>query len=224
MRGHKNRSQEIRNSILRKTEESIFRYGIRQFTMNDLASELGISKKTIYRHFRDKKELVEEVVDGAISRTFAEQDMLLARATTQTEKIFAVFYPVFKLISKMDKVFFKDLSSCYPEILQKIDVRRNERLKSISEKWLNAPNSPILRRIPPGVIMNLITVSATNFMNPENLIRLGITPAEALMALFSTFALGLANEEDRKELVKKLENEKLPPIEGGDGDFENALQ
>lgn len=37
--------------------------GLRQVTMDDLAQELGISKKTIYHYYKDKDELVKAVVN-----------------------------------------------------------------------------------------------------------------------------------------------------------------
>ena len=39
------------------------RIGIKSVSMDDIAREIGISKKTIYKHFKDKKELVLKVVE-----------------------------------------------------------------------------------------------------------------------------------------------------------------
>jgi TetR/AcrR family transcriptional regulator, cholesterol catabolism regulator len=42
------------------------RYGIKSVTMDDLARELGVSKKTIYQHFRDKEDVVQQVIHSMI--------------------------------------------------------------------------------------------------------------------------------------------------------------
>ena len=46
--------------------ELFMRYGIRSISMDDIATQLGISKKTIYQYFADKDELVGAVVDADI--------------------------------------------------------------------------------------------------------------------------------------------------------------
>ena len=63
---------EVRERILKTAEELFLKFGIRSVTMDEIAFELGISKKTIYLHFEDKDAIVHEV---AIIRMNAEQDI-----------------------------------------------------------------------------------------------------------------------------------------------------
>lgn len=53
---------EIRDRIKHKADELYRRYGIKSVTMDEIAQQLGVSKKTIYQSFSDKNELVDEVV------------------------------------------------------------------------------------------------------------------------------------------------------------------
>jgi len=48
----------VRARIIEKAQELFFRYGIKSVSMDDIARELGISKKTIYQHFEDKDAIV----------------------------------------------------------------------------------------------------------------------------------------------------------------------
>jgi TetR/AcrR family transcriptional regulator, cholesterol catabolism regulator len=52
--------------IAQKVRELFLKYGIRSVTMNDIAAELGIGKKTIYRYFESKDALVENFVEQTI--------------------------------------------------------------------------------------------------------------------------------------------------------------
>ena len=66
----------MRDRILEKAYELIQRYGLRGFTMDDVASELGISKKTIYKTFDSKNHLISELVDRIIEvekQTFSKE-------------------------------------------------------------------------------------------------------------------------------------------------------
>jgi len=58
-----------------------FAPGFARVSMDDLARELGMSKKTIYRHFPDKVSLLTAVLD----RQFAAVERTLATATEDTE-------------------------------------------------------------------------------------------------------------------------------------------
>lgn len=58
---------EIRDRIKQKADELYRRYGIKSVTMDEIASQLGVSKKTIYHSFSDKNELVDAVIVDMIN-------------------------------------------------------------------------------------------------------------------------------------------------------------
>ena len=53
-----NQDESIKNQIVTKASQLFLQYGIKRVTMDDIAQELGISKKTIYQHFKDKEEII----------------------------------------------------------------------------------------------------------------------------------------------------------------------
>ena len=53
---------EIRERIITEAGTLFARYGIRSVTMDTLAEEMAVSKRTIYENFRDKDELLLEVI------------------------------------------------------------------------------------------------------------------------------------------------------------------
>ncbi|PKQ70026.1 TetR/AcrR family transcriptional regulator [Raineya orbicola] len=72
---------EHKERILAKAEELFMRYGIRSITMDDIARELAISKKTIYQYFQDKDALVEQVAD----RHFRQDETQICKISEHTE-------------------------------------------------------------------------------------------------------------------------------------------
>ena len=58
---------EIRCTILSGVHQLFTRFGLKSITMDDIASKLTMSKKTIYQHFKDKDSLVSEYVNGFLS-------------------------------------------------------------------------------------------------------------------------------------------------------------
>ena len=54
----------IKERIQQKAGELFRRYGIRSVTMDEIATQLGISKKTIYQFYSDKDALVKDIFTG----------------------------------------------------------------------------------------------------------------------------------------------------------------
>ena len=52
---------EAQEKILKTSLELFFKYGIKRVTMDDIAKELGMSKKTIYQIYKEKDDLVEQL-------------------------------------------------------------------------------------------------------------------------------------------------------------------
>ncbi len=59
-------------ALIEKARELYYKYGIKSITMDDVARELGISKKTLYQFVENKTELVEKVVDFEIQKRTGE--------------------------------------------------------------------------------------------------------------------------------------------------------
>jgi AcrR family transcriptional regulator len=64
---------EVAHEIINRSEQLFLRLGMRSVTMDDIARELGISKKTLYQHFENKDMLVEAVITNHVCH---ERDMM----------------------------------------------------------------------------------------------------------------------------------------------------
>ena len=57
----------MKEKIINKAKEMFLRLGFKSITMDDIASEIGISKKTIYKYFSNKDILIENTIELAFS-------------------------------------------------------------------------------------------------------------------------------------------------------------
>ncbi|MBL0100335.1 MAG: TetR/AcrR family transcriptional regulator [Saprospiraceae bacterium] len=78
--------QIIKTRILSKAEELSRKYGFRAITMDELATQLGISKKTIYQYYADKNALVDDVLTTIISKSQEQCQITSIRPPTQSTK------------------------------------------------------------------------------------------------------------------------------------------
>lgn len=60
-------TEMMKEKIINKAKEMFLRLGFKSITMDDIASEIGISKKTIYKYFSNKDILIENTIELAFS-------------------------------------------------------------------------------------------------------------------------------------------------------------
>lgn len=106
---------ELRERILREADELFCKFGIKRITMDDIARELGISKKTIYQHFKDKNELVHILIQEMLEMNMKMMDSRTANAANAVEEVFLVVTHLQEMLSKTNPMIFYDLHKYHPE-------------------------------------------------------------------------------------------------------------
>ncbi len=106
---------ETKERILQKADELFFRYGVRAVTMDDIAQELGISKKTIYQHFPDKDSLVYEVAVKSFECDKAEMHKTHQEAKNPIEEILISIEYLRKNFGNMNPMTLNDIRKYHPK-------------------------------------------------------------------------------------------------------------
>ncbi|MBC7912757.1 MAG: TetR/AcrR family transcriptional regulator [Pyrinomonadaceae bacterium] len=107
---------ELRERILTETDELFCKFGVKRITMDDIARQLGISKKTIYQHFKDKNELVYVLNQFMLEKQMKEMDTNTAKAKNAVEEVFLVVTHLQEMLSKINPMMFYDLQKYHPEV------------------------------------------------------------------------------------------------------------
>lgn len=91
-----------------------FKYGIKHVTMDDIARELGMSKKTIYQFYKEKDDLVNQLCEIEI----VEQELIFQHmgqtAKDPIHEIMMISTKMRELMQNINPVFFMDLQKFYP--------------------------------------------------------------------------------------------------------------
>ncbi len=96
------------------------RYGIRSITMDEIASTLGISKKTIYQFFTDKDDLVFAVIEQEIGKNEEECTQFRDEAADAIHEIFLAVEDLEELLAYTNPLMLYDLEKYHPRAFQKI--------------------------------------------------------------------------------------------------------
>jgi TetR/AcrR family transcriptional regulator, cholesterol catabolism regulator len=111
--------------IVEKSAQVFLKYGIRAVTMDDLARELGASKKTIYKYFADKDELVRTIIEF---KTQSDRE-ICAIACNQAENAIDEMIRISEFVSEMlqdvhSSVFF-DLQKYHRDAWEIMEDHKN---------------------------------------------------------------------------------------------------
>ncbi len=106
--------------ILMKVREWYMKYGIKSITMDDVARELGISKKTLYRFVSDKDDLVGKYLDYEIEIRQKEICKCLSTEFNAIEELFEITVFMNRIIRTQNPATEHDLEKYYPHHYEKI--------------------------------------------------------------------------------------------------------
>ncbi len=120
---------EVLEKILTSSIELFSQYGFKTITMDDIARRAGISKKTLYQHFANKHEVVNESVTWYKHNTTENCAVVIGEAENAIEamvKIIAFFDGLYKRINPMAMFemqrFFPEAYKKFRDLLIERDV------------------------------------------------------------------------------------------------------
>ena len=111
---------EVKERILIKAADLFMRYGIRSITMDEIASQLGISKKTIYQFFIDKDDMVSAVIELEIKKNELECTEFQKSAADAVHEIFLAVEDLDEMLKYMNPLMLYDLEKHHPRAYLKL--------------------------------------------------------------------------------------------------------
>ena len=114
------KKQEIISGVARLYNK----YGIKSITMDDVARELGISKKTLYAYFSDKSELVSDVVDSMIKEKTDLFALQKKGRENAVEELLFIFKYYLSIIKDFNPSLEFDLKKYYPKVYKRVKERK----------------------------------------------------------------------------------------------------
>ncbi|MEC7262570.1 MAG: TetR/AcrR family transcriptional regulator [Bacteroidota bacterium] len=113
---------ENKKDILAYAIENFTKFGSKRFSMDELAHDLGISKKTLYRYFGSKEELVSESLGFLLNKLRINLDRYMDQNPNENEPLTTVIY-IYKLglmtLQEINPSFLYGLSKYYPEAFKR---------------------------------------------------------------------------------------------------------
>lgn len=118
----------IKDRILQDAGKLVMKFGVRSVSMDDIASELGISKKTIYLYYKDKDALVDEIVEQHLNTQKNTCDTDVAKSENAVQEIIFAMDMMEEMQKTMNEAIMYDLQKYHP--------RSFTRLRNFKQAYL----------------------------------------------------------------------------------------
>lgn len=114
-----------RDLIIKTATQLFLTHGVKTITMNRLVQELHTSKRTIYRHFKDKTTLLEACLNVYHAKVRTENERVIEESDNAIEAMAYLHKHIVHRASRVNHNFFNDVLHYYPGLLQK-SYRKNQ--------------------------------------------------------------------------------------------------
>ncbi|KAF2520158.1 TetR/AcrR family transcriptional regulator [Flavobacterium salilacus subsp. salilacus] len=126
----------MRETIVKKATEMFMSFGFKSVTMDDIANELGISKKTIYQHFCNKHDLVEASTLSVFETVSCGIDGIREMGKNSIEEIFIIRSFMMQHLNNESASPFYQLQKFFPKIFSCLRAKQFEKMNGCMKENL----------------------------------------------------------------------------------------
>ncbi|HEY1270125.1 MAG TPA: TetR/AcrR family transcriptional regulator [Candidatus Binatia bacterium] len=189
--------------IVAAARRHFFAHGFRNVTMDDLAGELGMSKKTLYASFRSKEALLDAVLKNKFQSVEADLERLAADTGGDAlENLKRLLACLQHHTAEIQPSFVRDIRRSAPQLFGVVERGRRDLIRRYFGRFFaEARDRGVVRRdIRIDVIIEILLGATEAVVNPQKLAELRLSPNEAYMDVINVVLKGIVTDAGRAEL------------------------
>ena len=187
---------DYRQRIIAAGRELALVHGFSGFTMDDLTARAGISKRTIYRYFSSKEEIIKSVLEQFLTGVRQSIDQALEKADSPQDKIINVMLCITQNLRLLQPLLLFDIHKHYPHLWEKVEQFRTRNIEEILQSVLINNDHYFNNNINQKVFTTALLTSIREVVNPTFILDNNLSPEEVIRSLFTIFIHGIAAGKD----------------------------
>lgn len=190
---------DLKETILEGTIQAFNQKGLK-FTMDDIAGQLGMSKKTIYTVFQDKEALFLAMVDYLFDRIKeSENEILQNEKMTTLEKIRKILCVLPESYQKVDFGQLYLLRGKYPSTYAKVEERLETGWEGTIALLQQGMEEGVIRPVKIPIVKMMFEAALEQFFQRDILIQNKISYVDALQEVVDILVDGIAERTSKIE-------------------------
>ena len=130
--------EEIKYRIINATHQLLMQFGVRSVSMDDIAGNLGMSKKTLYQYFKDKNEIIDQVVTFIIIHNEGLCCDNKKESENAVHEMFMIITMLRDMFANMNPSVMFDLHKYHPKAYKKIAEHKDSYLFKMVKENLDS--------------------------------------------------------------------------------------
>lgn len=194
--------------ILDRAALIIMRYGIKSVTMDDLARELSMSKKTLYAQFGDKRKMIQLLVSEQIDCDKMGCEQQRTQAANAIDEMFRVTSFVSERLKNVNVTFFYDLKMGYPKAFKAMEEYKWGYVQeTIIENLKRGMKEGVYRNdLNPEVVARVYLSSVEMIFGGQQFNTLNLSPYKLFLEIFMLHMRGIVNDKGLPVLIEQLKH------------------
>ena len=196
-----------------KSHDLFMQFGLKSVSMDDIATQLGISKKTIYQFYADKDALVDDVIKSLLEHSESCCSRDTKAAENAVHEIFLAMDFIMEVFRSMNPSLLYDMQKYYPAAFQKFLKHKNDYLFGVIKQNLQRGIKEELYRedLKVEVLARFRVESMMLPFNPEFHTKVKQSLAAIEQEITLHFLFGMVSPKGYK-LATKYQHERLKKI------------
>jgi AcrR family transcriptional regulator len=192
--------------IIELARVRFFGQGYSRVTMDEIADGLGMSKKTLYRHFASKEDLLRATARQVIARVSAALNRVIDDGRARFEdRLRSALDFIGTQLSSLDPSVPLDFQRNAPEVWREIErFREQDVIAGLGRLMAEGQSRGVFRRdIPPDLMVRVFLTMVRHLVTPERLVEMRLTSWQAYDLLLSLTMEGLVSDRARAHLKRR---------------------
>ena len=199
---------DTRERIVTECSQMLMSVGPTSMTMDDVARACGISKRTLYEIFPDKRTLIGECMHREHEAKNTQLKEIFNTSSNCFEAMFRVYQRARKMYETTSMAFINDIKRLYPDIFEKHMENEKTVIAGIASVLRQAQDEGlVIKRINPEIAAYLFSQSMRVLHENPNGTKYGFKEEDMFDHVFISFLRGVATIKGI-EMIEYLENQQ----------------
>ena len=199
---------DTRERIIQECSQMLMSVGPASMTMDDVARACGISKRTLYETFPDKRTLIGECIRREHEAKNEQMKEIFSTSSNCFEAMYRVYQRARKMYEATSMAFVNDIKRLYPDIFEKHVENEKTVIDGIASVLRQAQDEGlVIKRINPEIAAYLFSQSMRQLHENPNGTKYGFKQEDLFDHLFISFLRGIATIKGI-EMIEYLENQQ----------------
>lgn len=186
--------KDARKIILDAFRRLAMSHGLKRITIDMLAAECGISKKTIYKYYDSKEEIIEKFANDIVDKVKKEFYKIQLIEENPEQAMVKFFGIIWEIIRNIPATIIQDARMYYPKIERMIEDLKNEYNAVFVDNIKKGIAAGVFRDINPAVIEAVYLAAANSVFAPQFILEHNLTVQETFLSFQTILMNGILNK------------------------------